>query len=166
MKLVNLLTGNVEPLQEFMVTSGTLTGFTIIVKSISEPDANNSNGSLLYNLGNGQGAGKLDPRCVDCYWFEDDSLLASISYDNEKSFRRTLEEIFLKLTDDRREVRSVIIGQKEWAKLQDFCIFNALEDSEKGITEPTYNGFKIRPMPYDTLLIIEHAEAQDGDDIS
>lgn len=158
MKLVHLEKGNIESYQTLEIVAGTLSGFKIITRKIHPPDAENKNGKVGYVLEDGKGAGFLDPRCLNCYWFPDDSLLASITYDNELSFRRTLDDIFNKLKGDKREIRSAIIGQKEWAKIQDFCSYSELHQKVNGVTAPYYDKVLLRPMPYDTMLIIEHAD--------
>lgn len=161
MKLLCLNTGKeVEVGDELRCVSGILNGHLITINKVLEPSDSRKLGAIEFVVeGDSQGNGpqQYPPRVFDCIWIGDDSVVTSITFDNEHSLDRVIKEALRKMYHDERHVRTIIVGQREWDQLRDLVSFPATP--AKGLApEPAFRGVRVERLQHrDACLALEHA---------
>lgn len=161
MKILCLTTGKEVNIGDGLrCVSGILNGHLIKVSSIMEPSDLHRLGSIGFIIeGDSQGNGpqQYPPRVFDCIWISDDSIVTSVTFDNEHSLGNVIKEALRKMYHDARYVRAIIVGQREWDQLRD--LINFPMTPSKGVApEPSFKGVHLMRLQHrDTCLAFEHA---------
>lgn len=140
MKLLCFATGKeVSPGDKLMACSGAIEGIEFEVVEI-QPPGQQSVGLIRVTTPETQDAEEfsLVPRVLDCIFIQDDSLVTSVSYDNEKSVGDTIIDIVTTMRREGRDVRLLLIGDKEWDKIRDL---------EESLSHQTYTSAGTMPTP-------------------
>jgi len=160
MKLLCLSTGEeVAVGASLRAVSGITQGHLIKVIEIDEPSDLYLEGRIKHNMEDSIGIQSwqhLLPRVLDCIFIQDDSVVTSATYDNEKSISDTITDIVRKLRDDDREVRKLILGYREWDRIRDLA---SLPDLPATGTAPPvhFNGVAVTRIRHrEQCLAFEH----------
>jgi len=170
MKLLCLSTGQEVAMgDKLRAVSGAITGVLIEVKGIDNPSDEYPLGRIKHNMTNGSsgipGWQQLLPRVLDCIWIHDDSLVTSVTFDNEKSVANTIKDIMAKLKQDSREARMLLLGEREWDQVRDLASIPKAPATGK-MPPPSLFGIEITRVHHrDACLAFEHGpktEIEDG----
>ena len=167
MQLIHLRTNAPVTVGDTLVAvAGVVNGHAIKVQEICPPCERFTDGHIKYNMSDsGMGWQQLIPRVLDCVFFPEDSNVQHVTYDNEKSVADYLREIKTSLEAQGREVRSFLLGDKEWTRISHLISFDHADGM--GFTYCNFEGVRVRELNhYETLLAVEHAlkteEVKDG----
>jgi len=148
---------NLEAGDTILITGGVMAGQKIDVLGVSLPSEQRRDGMIDFVLEGAKDSkpSQLHPRLAGCYPLEEDSLLLSASYDNEKSLHVTIHEILDEIKQNDHEARSFFLGEKEYTKLAGT---NKLHVDAKGAS---FAGLKVTQLTFmSSILIIEYAPVQ------
>lgn len=168
MKLLCLSTGKeVQVGDKIRCQTGILVDHVVSVEKIVNPMPHFRHGAIEFTItGDSQGNGpqQFPPRVFDCVWIGDYSLVTSVSFDNEHSVSHVIREAVRKMQAEKREVLTILIGEREWDQLRDLVIIPSVPST--GVArEPTFYGIRLLRLPHrDNCLALEHApvESENG----
>ncbi len=140
--------------------TGILTGYFIKVSKIVEPSVLHRLGVVEFTINGaaqGNGPQQFPPRVLDCIWVGDDSIVVSATFNNEHSLSHVVQEAVGKLYINRRTVRTILVGEREWDQMRDLVVMVSTPPS--GIApEPSFHGVRVMRLPHrDAYLAFEHA---------
>lgn len=163
MKLLSLTTGkDVAIGAKLLALTGEFIDHIIEVKGVDEPDGQYPDGRIKFDVDKSFGIAswrQLHPRVLDCIFIEDDSLVSSVTYDNEKSVGATIKDILKKLRADHRVVRTIYLGYREWDKIRDLDSQPDAPATGK-VPPPRFSGVLIKKLQYrEKCLAFEHGPA-------
>ena len=167
MKLLCLSTGKeVEVGNELRCVSGILNGHLIKIANVIEPSTAQRLGAIAFTIEGapqGNGPQQYPPRVFNCIWIGDDSIVTSVTFDNEHSLDHVIKDALIKMYHDGRYVYSIIVGQREWDQLRDLTSFPATPS--KGLApEPSFRGVRVKRLQHhDACLAFEHAPMEKTD---
>lgn len=135
MKLLCLNTGKeVVRFYKLTAVSGDFAGYDCLIEKVKPPLPEHHQGKVIISIAGFSKEVTLPPHMLDCVFINDDSLVTSVTYDNEKSLRDVMTDAICHLVADRRLVRKIFVGYREWDQLRDQQGFHNVPS--KGLAKP------------------------------
>jgi len=159
MKLFCLTTGKeVAVGDKLKAVSGVVVGYEVEVIKITPPSGEYRKGAVKYNvIERGVIKQYMPPNVIDCIFIQNDSLITSVTYDNEKSLKDTITEILLKFLADKREVRKILIGYREWDQISQLKHGHTIVPSKGKVPPHKFLGILTERIPHrEQCLAFEH----------